>query len=967
MKQFVLLFSACCALPVAAQQISIVSGQGQLVFEQFRSNPMVVRVTDANGTPMAGQPVTWAAPAGQVSLNVLSERTDAQGLASATVTGTSLQIGLSQLPLTITATAGPSTATFYVTTVLFAGGQGATANLTNDSPTTISGAAGAVVPAAFSLQVATAAGFLAGRPIPNVAVRTGIPEGSDPLTYPTGTCDAPGGVVLTNENGIATCNLRLNEVAGNGRLMLIRGDVLFREIPLEIRAAQRCLITFTGTASNNFTAAAGAGQINFTSNSTNCVWTANSNASWLTLEQPVSGTGAGRVSYRVEANTGAGRTGVITIAGRDYQITQAGSGSTGTLVFTGNTQLRNAVLNQAYSETLAVAGGTPPYTWTATGSLPAGISLNSSTGVLSGTFSTAGTYQIPVTARDAAGNTVTQTFTVSATATGAPDFAFAVTNFPPAVLNASYSHTVALVGACQNPFNPGRIELTAGSLPPGVAFTSPSSGVYTIAGTPTATGTFAFSLRATDACGKTVTRDFTMLVAESGTPSARVQMTVTPASLAFTMTRGGSAPAEQQISAGTGDARIPFTATATSETGWLSLGKGSGTTPDVISVRITDAAALQEGTYNGSISIASAATNSPVAVPVRLTVTSTTPTQPSLPAVVSPASLRFVYSSGGTVPSPQSLSVASTAGSAAFPFTTTVQGGTWLSVSPSAGTTPATLQVSVSPTSLAPATYSGTITITGVGGTPPVVVPVALTVNGRPTPAISAVVNGASFQPGPIAPGEIVTIRGSNLGPATLTEFRLTPSGNIDTTLDTVRVWFNETQAPILHAVEGQVTVIAPYTLAGMRNARVQIEYRSVVSEAREISVAESAPGLFMAGAGPAGAILNEDSSYNTAQNAARPGTIIQLFGTGEGQTNPAGTAGGIVSATNPARPVLPVSVTIGGRQAEVVYAGSVAGQIFGLLQVNARIPESTPAGAVPVELTIGASGSQTVNVYVRQ
>jgi uncharacterized protein (TIGR03437 family) len=126
------------------------------------------------------------------------------------------------------------------------------------------------------------------------------------------------------------------------------------------------------------------------------------------------------------------------------------------------------------------------------------------------------------------------------------------------------------------------------------------------------------------------------------------------------------------------------------------------------------------------------------------------------------------------------------------------------------------------------------------------------------------------------------------------------------------------------------------------------------------VPVAAAAPAIFSAnstGAGQ-GAILNQDSTYNSASNPAAPSTILQIFATGEGQTDPPGTDGKLASGVLP-KPVLPIRVTIAGQDAEVVYYGAAPGQVAGVLQVNARVPTNGVfPGAVPVVLTVGSFSS---------
>jgi len=96
----------------------------------------------------------------------------------------------------------------------------------------------------------------------------------------------------------------------------------------------------------------------------------------------------------------------------------------------------------------------------------------------------------------------------------------------------------------------------------------------------------------------------------------------------------------------------------------------------------------------------------------------------------------------------------------------------------------------------------------------------------------------------------------------------------------------------------------------------------------------------------------------NTAANPVRIGGFVSLYATGEGQTAPAGVDGRLGSST-PARPVLPVRVTVGGTPATIQYAGSAPGQVGGLMQVNVQISTGVqPGGYVPVVLQVGDRSS---------
>lgn len=103
------------------------------------------------------------------------------------------------------------------------------------------------------------------------------------------------------------------------------------------------------------------------------------------------------------------------------------------------------------------------------------------------------------------------------------------------------------------------------------------------------------------------------------------------------------------------------------------------------------------------------------------------------------------------------------------------------------------------------------------------------------------------------------------------------------------------------------------------------------------------------------------DTSVVPGATAAQPGQIISLFGTGFGSTSPSVPAGqldsGIANLTNP------ITVTIGSvtlSSSDVLYAGLAPGSISGLYQINVRVPASTPAGDIPVTITIGGFQTQS-------
>ena len=227
--------------------------------------------------------------------------------------------------------------------------------------------------------------------------------------------------------------------------------------------------------------------------------------------------------------------------------------------------------------------------------------------------------------------------------------------------------------------------------------------------------------------------------------------------------------------------------------------------------------------------------------------------------------------------------------------------------------------------------------------------------------AISAVTNAASNLSGPVAPGEVVALYGSGLGPAGLSQYQLDPTtGLVDTNLAGTSVIFGGTPAPVLYTSATQVAVVTPYSIAGS-NVQVFVEYQGQTSAPVTLPVAAVAPALFTADSSGKGqaAASNQDGSVNGAAHPAKVGSYISLWLTGAGQTNPAGVDGMPGAAPLP-QPVAAVTVTIGGKVTVVQYAGQAPNAVAGVMQINAQIPSGIQAGnAVPVVVQVGSVNTQ--------
>jgi trimeric autotransporter adhesin len=221
------------------------------------------------------------------------------------------------------------------------------------------------------------------------------------------------------------------------------------------------------------------------------------------------------------------------------------------------------------------------------------------------------------------------------------------------------------------------------------------------------------------------------------------------------------------------------------------------------------------------------------------------------------------------------------------------------------------------------------------------------------SPAISGVVDGASFLVRYLAPGSLVSIFGQNLASTTA----ISGSVPLPISLSGTSVFVGGTPAPLFFVSPNQINAILPYSLATNTLQSLAVVKGNNLATAN-IQIAAAAPGVFtinQSGSG-AGAILNGDFTLNTPSNPAARGAFVSIFCAGLGAVMPAVTDGApptsISATTNQ------VVVRINNGAALVAFAGLAPGFV-GLYQVNAIVPASTPIGGqIPVDVGVIVSGT---------
>jgi len=229
---------------------------------------------------------------------------------------------------------------------------------------------------------------------------------------------------------------------------------------------------------------------------------------------------AGTFSFTVEVTDSA-----AVIATKQLAISVAGG-----LAIQTAAALPNASLNASYSQTLAAAGGTPPYTWALTaGALPTPLKL-SAAGAITGTPTAAGTFQFTITVTDSAKATASQQFTLVV----GGGLAIATTTLPGGTLGKSYSRTLTATGGT----SPYTFTTSAGSLPPGITLTG-----AVLSGTPNKSGSYTFTIQVTDSVSATATQQFTVVITNLAiTTSSPLPAATVGAAYSQTLAVGGGTP-----------------------------------------------------------------------------------------------------------------------------------------------------------------------------------------------------------------------------------------------------------------------------------------------------------------------------------------------------------------------------------------------------------------------------------------
>jgi uncharacterized protein (TIGR03437 family) len=231
------------------------------------------------------------------------------------------------------------------------------------------------------------------------------------------------------------------------------------------------------------------------------------------------------------------------------------------------------------------------------------------------------------------------------------------------------------------------------------------------------------------------------------------------------------------------------------------------------------------------------------------------------------------------------------------------------------------------------------------------------------TPTINSggVVNAASSNAQSLAPGSLIALYGSKLvdsqGAATVTPLPSSLGGG--------SILIGGQKAPLLFASDGQVNAMVPFGLPVNSTQQVLAARGTSISVPQSVIIAPAAPGIFTTD-GTQAIIVDVGNKIIAPGNAAKTGDPIVIYCTGLGAVDPPVTAGVAAPLTSVSHTVAPVSVTIGGVNAQVQFSG-LTPSTTGLYQVNAIIPAGVVAGdSVPVVLTAAGQSSAAATIAIR-
>lgn len=209
--------------------------------------------------------------------------------------------------------------------------------------------------------------------------------------------------------------------------------------------------------------------------------------------------------------------------------------------------------------------------------------------------------------------------------------------------------------------------------------------------------------------------------------------------------------------------------------------------------------------------------------------------------------------------------------------------------------------------------------------------------------------------PSLLAPGEMIAIPGRGLGPAATVK---APPGALPRVLAGTRLLMDGQPVPLLAVREDRIDAVVPFGAKPGTKVKFTVERDGRATGGTEAAMAEANPEIFR---GPGGTgMIRTDGTEVSRESPAKEGEWLTVFLTGAGRLEKdVDEARPLEARLALALPVKAYVATFGYPRTELVvsYAGPVAGQLPGLVQVNFRLPERMAGGSNRLAVFVGEDG----------
>ena len=446
-----------------------------------------------------------------------------------------------------------------------------------------------------------------------------------------------------------------------------------------------------------------------------------------------------------------------------------------------------------------------------------------------------------------------------------------------------------------------------------------------------------------------------------------------PQGLVF-VTRAGTTPAPQTVAVHvSSSAPVAYQAAANTAGGgnWLSVTPATGSTqtqpPAQVNVAV-NTTGLAAGVYTGSVTFALSTTaiqTTNVTLIVQPALAAVTGKEPRAVAGCAPSKLALTstglnnsFASPAGWPTPLAVSLSDDCGSAVINGQVVV---TFSNGDPALAMTLTDPNAAIYSATWSPGKVANAVTVTARATAPSLAstsanIAGSVTANKVPVLLANNIVNNLNSTSGaPLAPGTVAQVHGSSLAPSEA-QPGVVP---LPSTFNGTQVLIGAFPAPLYYLSDAQLNVQLPTELQPDKDYSVVVQANGALTLPDTITTTSIAPGAAVLADNTIIAQHSVDFSLITPTSPAVQGEPITLYLVGMGATDPT-VASGVASPSPPASVTVPPTVTIGGEQATILFAGLTPGAV-GLYQINVTVPSGLTSGPQPVVITQGGVAANTV------